>query len=241
MACRPALSSVASYFFFGEWDSACCVMSPPPANQKIYHIVHFGRLASIIADDRLLSDSVMVNRQAAAGTTIGMGAIKTRRLALPVPCHKGTCVGDYVPFYFCSRSIMLYVIHAANHPDLTYRGGQAPIVHIEADLRAVIAWANANRRRWTFSLSNAGARYAQFRSQASELTEVNWAAVVARDFRPADVKEGKQAEFLVHEFFPWDLVQRIGVVSQSMANQVVNELRGAKYRPPVLIKPDWYY
>jgi hypothetical protein len=136
---------------------------------------------------------------------------------------------------------MLYVIHSANNQDLAYRGGQGPIIHLQADLREVTAWADTNRRRWAFSLSNAGARYAQFRSQTADLSEVNWAAVVARDFRPADVKEGKQAEFLLHEFFPWDLVERIGVISQGMAQQVINELRGAAHRPPVVIRSDWYY
>jgi hypothetical protein len=159
-------------------------MLQPPANPKIYHIVHFGRLAGIVADGRLLCDAVIARRpDAAAGTTIGMGAIKARRLGLPVACHAGTSVGDYVPFYFCSRSIMLYVIHCANHPDLAYRGGQAPIIHLEADLHQVIGWADTNRRRWAFSLSNAGAFYAQFRSQAAQLDEVNWPALAARDFR----------------------------------------------------------
>jgi hypothetical protein len=132
-----------------------------------------------------------------------MGSIKARRLVLPVHPHPGDCVGDYVPFYFCPRSIMLYVIHRANHPELAYRGGQDPIVHLEADLGAVVDWANANQRRWAFTLSNAGAAYAQFRAQIDLLHEVNWPAVQAHDFRSPDVKEGKQAEFLVHESFPW--------------------------------------
>jgi hypothetical protein len=217
-------------------------MSQPPANPKIYHLVHFGRLAGIVADRRLLCDAVIARRLgAAADTTIGMATIKARRLELPVVCHTGTCAGDYVPFYFCSRSIMLYVIHCANHPDLAYRGGQAPIIHLEADLHRVIAWADADRRRWAFSLSNAGARYAQFRSQADQLDEVNWPAVAARDFRNPDVKEGKQAEFLVREFFPWELVETIGVISQAMAQQVTNSLINVTYRPRILIRTDWYY
>jgi hypothetical protein len=175
-------------------------MPQPPAQPKIYHIVHVDRLASIIADECLWSDAMAVKRQC-AGTTIGMGGIKERRLRLPVTCHGGTHVGQYVPFYFCSRSIMLYVIHCGNHSELTYCGGQEPIVHLEADLHRVISWANGSGRRWAFSLSNAGAFYAQFRSEVGQLDQVNWPAVVATDFRPADIKEGKQAEFLVHESF----------------------------------------
>lgn len=102
--------------------------------------------------------------------TIGMSNIKRRRLALPVRCHPGDRVGDYVPFYFCPRSVMLFVIYCANARELTYRGGQGPIVHLEADLRAVIAWAEEAGRRWAFTLSNAGANYAEFGPARSTCT-----------------------------------------------------------------------
>jgi ssDNA thymidine ADP-ribosyltransferase, DarT len=62
-----------------------------------------------------------------------------------------------------------------------------------------------------------------------------------RDFQPADVKEGKQAEFLVHQSFPWELVERIGVVSQGVAQRVANAMEGSAHRPRVEIRPDWYY
>ena len=153
-------------------------MPQVPAQPKIYHIVHVDRLASIINDGCLWSDSVVVGR-AQPGTTIGMGGIKQRRLLLPVDCHPGDHVGEYVPFYFCPRSIMLYVIHCANHPELAYRGGQGPIVHLEADLNKVVVWADGERRRWAIALSNAGAVYTQFRSRLEQLNEVDWPAVAA--------------------------------------------------------------
>jgi len=215
-------------------------MSLPPAEPKTYHIVHVDRLVSIVADGCLWSDAEVV-RRGQAGTTIGMGGIKARRLELPVECHPGDHVGDFVPFYFCPRSIMLYVIHCANHPELTYRGGQGPIVHLEADLHEVIAWADANVRRWAFSLSNAGAYYTQFRSRVDQLDEVNWPAVAATDFRGAEIKEGKQAEFLVHQQFPWRLVRRIGVSALGVAQQVASAMRDTDHRPVVEIRRDWYF
>lgn len=212
---------------------------PIPDQPKLYHIVHVDNLASIYGDSCLWSDSVMVQRQ--SGTVIGMGSIKQRRLALPVSCHPQTFVGEYVPFYFCPRSIMLFVIHCANHPELAYRGGQQPIIHLEADLNQVVQWAEANGRRWAFSLSNAGAVYTQFRSELAQLDEINWDAVAARDFRPADVKEAKQAEFLVQQSFPWHLVERIGVHSQGIAQRVYAAMNGAGHRPSVEIRREWYY
>lgn len=212
---------------------------PIPDHLKIYHIVHVDNLASICGDGCLWSDSMMVQRQ--GGAVIGMATIKQRRLTLPVFCHPQTFVGEYVPFYFCPRSIMLYVIYCANHPELAYRGGQQPIIHLEADLNQVVQWAEANGRHWAFSLSNAGAIYTQFRSELGRLDEINWDAVAARDFRPADVKEAKQAEFLVQQSFPWQLVERIGVYSQGIAQRVYAAMNGADHRPRVEIRREWYY
>ena len=79
---------------------------------------------------------------------------------------------------------MLFVIYRANHPELTYRGGQDPIVHLEADFHRVTAWADAQQVAIRLvSLSNAGALYAQFRANVAELGEVNWPAVAATDFQ----------------------------------------------------------
>lgn len=115
---------------------------------------------------------------------------------------------DCVPFYFCPRSVMLYLIHRGNHPELDYRGGQAPILHFEADLHAMAAWAHAQQRRWAFTLSNAGSCFFEDRCDLVRLDEIDWAAVQARDWRSC--KEGKQAEFLVEYNSSWHLIERIG-------------------------------
>jgi hypothetical protein len=135
---------------------------------------------------------------------------------------------------------MLYIIHRANHPEITYRGGQDPIIHLQADLDEAVAWASRHNRRWAFTLSNAGASYAEFRSTLDQLDEIDWQAVAASDWSESETKEHKQAEFLVHESFPWELVERIGVVSPNLRVQV-SAIVGAARRPAVEIIPDWYY
>ena len=210
-----------------------------PAEPKIYHIVHVDRLPSIIADDWLWCDAEIA-RCSPPGTTIGMNGIKQRRLnELTLTSHPDLHVGDCVPFYFCPRSIMLYLIHQANHPELVYRGGQGPIVHLEADLRKTVAWAEAQGQRWAFTLSNAGAYYFEDRCDLAHLGEIDWDAVQAEDWRQC--KEDKQAEFLIERQFPWELVSRIGVRSQQIYSQVTAVLQAATHKPRIGIKPDWYY
>ncbi|MBZ0147055.1 MAG: DUF4433 domain-containing protein [Pseudorhodoplanes sp.] len=213
---------------------------PPPANPKIYHIVHVDRLGSIIGENGLLCDAAIVQR-GIGGTTIGMKDIKSRRFTLPIKCHQGLCVGSCVPFYFCPRSIMLYLIYRANHPELSYRGGQGPILHLEADLHKTIQWANANGRRWAFTLSNAGSGYFEDRCNVAQLGEVDWTAIQARNWSAPLIKEGKQAEFLIEQSFPWQLVERISVIDAAIAQQAANATRNAAHRPTIEIKRDWYY
>jgi hypothetical protein len=215
-------------------------VTPRPAKVRIYHITHVDNLESIVRDGELLPDS-RIARQGGPRATIGLSDIKRRRLTLPVKCHAGDCVGDYVPFYFCPRSVMLYVIHRRNHPELTYRDGQEPIVHLEADLDAVIRWATRAGRRWAFTLSNAGAAYAHFRSSESALDELSWAAIDANDWRSPEVQEAKQAEFLVRDGFPWALVGRIGVRTTQVATHVESVLANASHGPPVQVRREWYY
>ena len=95
------------------------MIMPVPSSPKIYHIVHVDRLASIIASGGLLCDFQVRQRQA-TGTTIGMNTIKARRRESKLKCHPGLTVGNCVPFYFCPRSVMLYLIFRANHENLSY-------------------------------------------------------------------------------------------------------------------------
>ena len=210
---------------------------PAPDEPKIYHIVHLDRLASIVADC-LWCDAKMATRTS-SGTTIGMNSIKERRLTNALNSHPGLCVGDCVPFYFCPRSVMLYVIYKANHPELDYRDGQDPIVHLEADLRRTVAWTERNKRRWAFTTSNAGSGFFDDFSDLADLDKIDWDAVHATDWRQC--QDGKQAEFLLEAAFPWEMVSRVGVNSRGMYAKVQHVLRGARHRPSVEVMPDWYY
>lgn len=213
----------------------------PSGEKKIYHITHVDNLLRIVSDGGLVSDREMIERGGPA-QTIGMSQIKKRRVErLEVSCHPGTKVGDYVPFFFCPRSVMLYVIFCANHPQLEYRGGQEPIVHLEADLKRVIDWAEGSDQRWAFSGSNAGAWDTEFWCSRGHLGELDWSAISARNFRQPEVQERKQAEFLIHERFPFDLVERIGVQSRAVEERALQAIVRSADQPLVQVLRQWYF
>jgi hypothetical protein len=75
---------------------------------------------------------------------------------------------------------MLHLIFKRNPPSLAYHGGQEPIVHLEADLRQTVTWADKHKRRWVSTLSNTGAYYFEDRSSLNQLSEIQWHAVNAK-------------------------------------------------------------
>lgn len=216
-----------------------------PENPKIYHILHIDRLSSVIEEGFLWCDT-KISSNKHKGSTIGMQHIKDRRLNKLLTTHKDLHVGDCVPFYFCPRSVMLFIIHKGNHPQMTYNGGQEPIIHLEGDLYKTVEWAAQQNRRWVFTLSNAGSSYFEDRNNVDQLTEINWGAVETYQWNGTEnamIKDQKQSEFLIEYSFPWENVERIGVHSETILQNVMATIAksNSRYKPSVEIKPEWYY
>jgi hypothetical protein len=204
---------------------------------KLYHIVHIDRLASIIEKGGLFSDAEV---HSLAGTTIGITEIKRRRLEeLTLSSHADLHVGECVPFYFCPRSVMLYMFYMDNHPDISYHGGQESIIHLVASMDRVIAWAGENKRRWAFTDSNAGSRYYNDYASVQFLDKLDWGVINATQW--SSNQDKKQAEFLLEQFFPWRLFEQIGVYDFQRQSAVENTLRKSIHKPTIAIQRNWYY
>ncbi len=213
---------------------------PVPTEPKIYHIAHVDRLPSIVAEGCLWSD-VEAEMRGLSGTGIGNPAIKQRRRSIALQSHPGLHVGECVPFYFCPRSVMLYVLFRGNDPDLPYSGGQGQIAHLEADLHQVVRWAQSNGRRWAFTDANAATRYFEDYSDLSALDKIDWTAVEATRWAAPEVKEAKQAEFLVERSLPWECISFVGVASPRIRDRVQDVMLGTGHRPVVDVVRTWYY
>lgn len=204
----------------------------------IYHITHVNNLPEIIVAGCLWADRLI--KQRGVNTVIGFDHIKRRRLdEIEVNCHPDSHVGDYVPFYFCPRSVMLYLIYRRNSR-LNFKGGQDEIVHLVSTVETAIG-AAANRP-WAYSDGNASASYTKFYSEMGRMNEIiDWEAVRAEQWAEPAVKNKKQAEFLIHDSFAWTAFLEIGVIDQSMKDRVDADLTAAEHRPIVRVHPDWYY
>lgn len=200
----------------------------------IYHITPIDNLQRILAEGGLRCDR---DAQELKAVNIGHRHIKERRMNRRVPIGAEGTVGDYVPFYFAPWSPMLYAIDRGAVEG--YAGGQRPVIYLRSSAEAV---RNA-RLHWVFTEGHADMRFTDFFDDLKDLDKVDWDLMQAKYWHDTnddpDRKRRRQAEFLVHEFFPWELVSYIGVYDRSIAEQVGEIIKGGS--PEVGIERGWYY
>lgn len=166
-------------------------MTRRPEQVLIYHITDVENLPGILAAGGLRSDAAMAAHEP---TVIGYGHIKQRRMTeIRVDCCGGRFVGEFVPFYFCPRSPMLYAVNQGNAG--RQRGCQRSIVHIVSTIGAAIS----QNRPWAISDGNAGAFHTEFFSDLAVLSQLDWEAIRATQWQGRTHQ--KSAEFLLADFF----------------------------------------
>jgi hypothetical protein len=209
-------------------------MSPAsqiPSNPPIFHITHVDNLLGILHEGGLWCDSQRIARRLTS-TNIGNLRIKGRRLRRAVTTAAGGMLGDYVPFNFCPRSVMLYVVNQG-HDD--YARGQDDIVHLVSTVNHAVNLGRA----WAFTDRHAELGHALHFDELSKLDEVPWQVMDVKYW--SGVREERQAEFLVREFFDWSGVQEIACRGSAIATRARQLLVGANHVPTVTVRPEWYY
>jgi hypothetical protein len=149
-------------------------------------------------------------------------------------------VGDYVPFYFAPRSPMLYVINKGSVPG--YAGGQSEVVHLVSSAEQV----EAEGRDWVFTDGHADMPpLTSFYDNLGDLAKIDWGIMKSKYWHDTDDhpdrERRRQAEFLIHDSCPWELVTEIGVQNQQIAENVLKILENVIHKPEIKIETGWYY
>tara|TARA_B100001094_G_scaffold52702_1_gene48169 strand:- start:3071 stop:3679 length:609 start_codon:yes stop_codon:yes gene_type:complete len=198
----------------------------------VSHITHIDNISSIISHSCLWSDARRLELNV-TNRNIGYRHIKRRRLERPVQVAALGTIGHYVPFNFCPRSVMLYVIHTG-HDD--FNGGQEKIIHLVSSVNS-IRKINSN---CFFTDIHADLDYAEQIDDFSRIKELNLKRITTEQYWTY-FKEEKQAEFLAYDSVKWSAIQSIGVKSDLIATEVHTLLQLSQHKPNVLVKPNWYY
>ena len=203
------------------------------SNKQIFHITHVDNLMGIIASGCLWCDAQRL-AQGFGNTNIGYSHIKARRMAHAVTVSKGGTLGNYVPFNFCPRSVMLYVVSIGHE---NYDQGQTPIIHLVSSVNTIVA----SGRPWAFTDRHADLGYSIQYDSLDDLGNVDWEVMSERYWSETDKKEKRQAEFLVHDYCPWETIQEIVVINQEVKDMVEAALTASAHKPAVKIDRNWYY
>ena len=134
---------------------------------------------------------------------------------------------------------MLYTIQMGNVP--AYQDGQANILHLVSSAETV---SQANLP-FVFCDGHAVVSLSLFYNNLNALTEVDWKVIKSWSWRDTisdnDRRRRKQAEFLVKQHCPWQLIQEIGVINSAVRDQVAALLENTQHKPIVSVRRQWYY
>lgn len=150
-------------------------------------------------------------------------------------------IGDYVPFYFTPKSMMLFnVITGWRAPLVPKRNKQEIVV-----IRCLISELSKLER---FFFTNGQANVTSITEHYNDvrhLDKIDWEIIHNSDFRKeandTDKQRRYQAELLVYAHVPIEYIESINVYNEIAANIVKKELAKTPSLLPVNVIPSYYF
>lgn len=211
---------------------------PIPRPTPIYRLLHIDNLA-VILDCGGMHAPNNPSEDVCNYRVIHNVDIQNTRRQRPIPCGPGGTVHDYVAFYFGSRSPMLLQLHTGRVDG--YNEGQAPLIYAVSTVETITQAGLG----FVFSDGHGIAVFTQWFDDINDLDKVDWNMVHANYWADTvddmDRQRRKQAEFLVHQFCPWGVINRIGVLNDAAKKRVEHILDQKEISMSVEIHRPWYY
>jgi len=174
-----------------------------------------------------------------ASRNIAYSNLKQRRRATIVEVAPGGTLADYVPFYFGPRSPMLFTYSQGNVTGR--RENQDEIIYLVSTAEYVVSL----NLPFAFTDGHPVVEPKSFFNDLRHLQEIDFQIMNGKYWFDTDAypdrKRRRQAEFLVHQQFPWTAVQALAVRTSAMHGRVVDLIQHAEHRPTCIVRPDWYY
>jgi len=222
--------------------------------QRIYHVTHISNLAGVLSSGALLADA---SKDWEGRPAVDISSAETResRRSILVSGQGSLSVAKYVPFFLSPDASVWDSIRArSDDPRL------ALDPHGSAPFDFVILVSTVRKALDAQAAAKAGAAESAAESAAVAAS----AGVVAADGDAAGVltrfgttradAEGVlrklradpespailEAEFLIEETFPFELVTLIGVANDKVRDLVKPILAASSHRPKVAVYPPWF-
>ncbi len=206
-----------------------------PIPTLLYRIVHFQNIEFILRNGiytraHANHDPNYVN--------IGDTQLIADRHEYPVKLEGYGNLGDYVPFYFGPHSPMLYKIKNGTG---VKQYPQSEIVYLVVLAQSI----SDNGLRFACTSGHAKNKLTSFYNNLNSLNEVHWDIVNLRhwnnNLENPDRMWRKQAEFLIHNHVPINLIAGIVVYNQEKFNFVDSLMKDLGLNIPLTISTNLYY
>ncbi len=211
--------------------------SPTP----IYHFTHAKNLSSILSTGYIYCKSQLPDSDQLVN--VSHQNIQEKRRNKQIGCHPGGILHDYVPFYFATRSPMMYVISRDGVEG--YDSNTKPLIYLVSSIERVRELGLS----FAFSDGHPIMALSRFYGDVARLNKVDWEVMEARMWRETeedpdpDKSRRRQAEFLVHRKFPWDAVEYLAVKNRDVKDRLDRHLSEdwPEKVKPVKVEPGWYF
>ena len=200
---------------------------------EIYHFTHIDNLSALISTGAILSKNKMTENNATYKSSAFI-SVQEQRQTHPVPVSPKGTIHDYVPFYFNSRSPMLYTIKNGNIEGIKMQD----LVFFKSTVQAV----EEHGCKFAFTDGHGIMDLSDYYNDLANLDKIPWSVINTRYWNDyPDGKRLRQSEFLVYEKFDWGLVQTVGVYNSNMLSKVQSLVGGLSHQPNVEIKGNWFF
>ena len=211
-----------------------------PIPTSIYRMVHIDNLTVLLERNGLHAPN-HVPGDVLHYRTIHDASVQKARHGTRVTCCKRGTVHDYVPFCFGYLSPMLLQLKTGQVQG--YNEGQRTLIYLVSYAQTI----EESGVDFVFSDGHGLATYSHWYNDLDDLNQVDWSMVSEKywsdNVNDMDRQRRKQAEFLIHQFCPWELIEEIGVFSSDMRTRVRHEMEqyDSRMMKPVNLQRCWYY
>lgn len=149
-------------------------------------------------------------------------------------------IGDYVPFYFTPKSVMLYnILTGYSHPVVQKRS-RDEILIIVCEIETLV-----QHERWFFTDGQGNANLSRHFNNLDDLIAIDWESIHQCNFRNDSVDFDRlrryQAEFLVYNHIPYTAIHELIVYNESAQQKVLECIMENNCKLNVHIKPNYYF
>ena len=164
-----------------------------PIPTPIFHFTHADNLVSLLCAGEILCKHEM-SAMDTVYTNCAFDSVQVQRGNFNVPVSKGGTIHDYVPFYFNSRSPMLYTIKCGNVGNTRMQD----LILFQSSAQKVAASGNY----YAFTDGHGIMDLSDYYDDLADLNKLPWNVINANywnDFQ--DGRRLRQSEFLVYKRF----------------------------------------